>query len=63
MLIGFPEVFGRLPQPPRCLACDGVGGAAALCQAAPGIGGVALKSPAGAGQKNLDADTRTLGFV
>lgn len=63
-LIGFPAVvFGRLPQPPRCLACDGDGGVAALRQAAPGTGEAALKSPTGAGQENLDADTRTLGFI
>lgn len=43
MLIGFPEVvFGHLPEPPRCLACDGDGRVAALPHAPPGIGEAVL---------------------
>ena len=52
-MIGFPEaVFGHVPQPPRCLACEGARGVAAGPRTPPGIGEAALRSPAGTGQGN-----------
>lgn len=52
-MIGFTEaVFGHVPQPPRCLACEGTGGVAAGPQAPSGIGEAALKSPTETGQGN-----------